>query len=327
MRFLTGWLPFVPGRYVLRGEARMHERPIGDLVDALAPIGAEIEYVEREGYPPISIRGRKMRGGIEVAVSGKISSQFVSALMLGGSTLPYGMRVRVDGLVSRPYVDLTRSVLAAFGVEVRESDGEVYEIVPGGPRCDRYVVEGDWSSASYWLAAAAATGGEIVVEGVARDSVQGDRAFVDLLSSLGCRIEWTDGGVVVRGPERLRGGSFDMNAMPDVVPTLAAIAPLAEEPVEIRNVANLRVKESDRIAVLVGELRKLGAKAEDSLDGLRIEPGWSDVPATIDPHGDHRIAMSFAIAGLARGNVSIDQERVVAKSYPGFWAALDALVG
>jgi 3-phosphoshikimate 1-carboxyvinyltransferase len=187
-------------------------------------------------------------------------------------------------------------------------------------------VEADYSSASYWFAAAAATGGRARVEGLARDSVQGDSRLLGILQQMGATVSWEDEVVVVQGPARLAGGTFNCNATPDIVPTLAAIAPLASAPVEIVDVANLRVKESDRLATITEELRRLGVRIEERPDSLRIEPGWTAEPATIATHDDHRIAMAFAVAGLVRGGVTIAEEQVVSKSYPRFWRTLDEAV-
>jgi 3-phosphoshikimate 1-carboxyvinyltransferase len=325
MRFLTGFLPFVPGRYLLRGEQRMHERPIGPLVDALRNLGGEIEYVEKEGYPPISIRGRMMRGGLSVDVDGSLSSQFVSALMMGGATLRGGMRLRVRDAVSTPYILLTAAILRQFGAEVTV-EGETISVRADALERDDYSVEGDYSSASYWMALAAVSGGRLGIEGLELDSAQGDARFIEVLREMGVSTEWTEEGVLAIEGGALHGGTFDMNDIPDTVPTLAAIAPLATSPVEIVNVANLRIKESDRIAALASELGKLGATVEEREDGLLIQPGWGDHPTVIDPHGDHRLAMAFAVAGAVRGNVSIDHEQVVSKSYPGFWRTLARLL-
>lgn len=325
MRFLTGWLPFTPGRFLLQGEARMHERPIGDLVEVLRGIGAEVEYVENEGYPPLQIRGKRMRGGFDVEIAADTSSQFASALMLGGATLPSGITLHLKSVASAPYLAITADILRAFGANVERSAATV-RVLAAKLHRDEYRVEGDYSSASYWFAAAAATGGVIAVNGLRQKSEQGDAQFLSVLERMECLIEWRDDACVVRGPARLRGGTFDCNATPDIVPTLAAIAPLAGAAVEIVNVANLRVKESDRLATVSSELRKLGASVDERPDSLRIEPGWSDEPATIETHNDHRIAMSFAIAGLARGNVTIANEQVVSKSYPRFWKTLDEVI-
>ncbi len=325
MRFFTGWLAFTPGRFLLHGEERMHQRPIGDLVDVLLQIGAEVEYVEREGFPPLRIRGKRMRGGFDVSISAATSSQFVSALMLGGATLPSGITLQIESMASGPYIDITADILEAFGARV-ERDGNRVTVRAGHLARDEYSVEGDYSSASYWFAAAAATNGTIRVRGLASPTAQGDAGFLDILAAMGCTIRVEPEQIVVTGGGTLRGGAFDCNATPDIVPTLAAIAPLAGEPVEITNVANLRVKESDRLATVTSELRRLGATVEERPDSLRIQPGWTTEPAQIATHNDHRIAMAFAIAGLARGNVTIADERVVSKSYPRFWRTLEEVV-
>src|SRR5947209_1396394 len=325
MRFLTGWLSFVPGRFLLQGEQRMHERPIGDLVEVLLSIGGEVEYVEREGYPPLRIRGKKMRGGFDVAISAETSSQFASSLMMAGATLPDGITLHLTSIASAPYLDITADILGAFGVTV-ERRGNVLRVRAARLRRDEYRVEGDYSSASYWFAAAAATRGTVRVRGLATPSAQGDAMFLDMLARMGCEIVFTDDAITVTGTFELRGGRFDCTSSPDLVPTLAAIAPLASSPVEIMNVANLRVKESDRLATITSELRRLGAIVDERADSLLIQPGWSSDPVTIETHNDHRIAMSFAIAGLARGNVTIANEQVVSKSYPRFWRTLDEVI-
>ncbi|HYS55742.1 MAG TPA: 3-phosphoshikimate 1-carboxyvinyltransferase [Thermoanaerobaculia bacterium] len=324
MRFMTGWLAFTPGRFLLHGEKRMHERPIGDLVDVLLRIGAEVEYVEREGFPPLKIRGKRMRGGFDVAISAETSSQFVSALMLGGATLPDGITLRIASIASAPYIDITAAVLADFGAMVKKS-GNVVHITPARLHRDEYRIEGDYSSAAYWFAAAAATRGTTHVRGLAHPTAQGDARFLEMLGAMGCQVI-RDDVISVVGAESLRGATFDCNSTPDIVPTLAAIAPLAESPIEIVNVANLRVKESDRLATVTQELQRLGVRVQERADALRIEPGWASGSATVDTHNDHRIAMSFAIAGLARGGVSIENEQVVSKSYPRFWRTLDEVV-
>jgi 3-phosphoshikimate 1-carboxyvinyltransferase len=333
MRFFTGWLAFTPGRFLLSGEERMHERPIGDLVDVLLQIGAEVEYVEKERYPPLRVRGKKMRGGFDVTISAETSSQFVSALMLGGATLPDGITLRIASMASGPYIDITADILSTFGARVaREGDiiniheGDIINIRAGHLDLPEYRVEGDYSSASYWFAAAAAAGGTMRVRGLSVPTAQGDSGFLDILAAMGCAVDVGAEEITVTGTPALRGGMFDCNATPDIVPTLAAIAPLASFPVEIVNVANLRVKESDRLSTVTSELRRLGATVEERPDSLLIQPGWSDEPAVIETHNDHRIAMAFAIAGLARGNVTIGKDQVVTKSYPRFWRTLDEAV-
>lgn len=326
MRFLSGWLAFTPGRFVMSGEKRMHERPIGDLVDVLMSIGAEVEYVEREGYPPLRIRGKRMRGGFDVAISAETSSQFASALMLAGASVPDGITLRLTSVASAPYLDITADILRAFGADVVRR-GDVIAVRATRLHRESYIVEGDYSSASYWFAAAAAAGGTARVRGLAHPSAQGDSRFLDILGAMGCDVTIDDDAdITLTRSEPLRGGRFDCNGTPDIVPTLAAIAPLATSAVEIVNVANLRVKESDRLATVTEELRRLGASVEERPDALVIQPGWSTKEAVVQSHNDHRIAMSFAIGGLARGGVTIAEEQVVSKSYPRFWKTLDEVV-
>lgn len=325
MRFFTGWLAFTPGRFLLHGEERMHSRPIGDLVEVLLQIGAEVEYVEKEGYPPLRIRGKRMRGGFDVTISAETSSQFVSALMLGGATLPDGITLRLSSVASGPYIDITTDILTTFGARVQR-EGDVIHVRAGQLSRAGYRVEGDYSSASYWFAAAAATAGTMRVRGLAVPTAQGDAGFLDILKAMGCNVEVSEDEITVSGPQQLNGGRFDCNATPDIVPTLAAIAPLATSDVEIVNVANLRVKESDRLATVTSELRRLGANVEERPDSLLIHPGWTAEPAGIETHNDHRIAMAFAVAGLARGSVTILKEQVVSKSYPRFWRTLEEVL-
>jgi 3-phosphoshikimate 1-carboxyvinyltransferase len=326
MRFLTGFLVFTPGRFILTGDRRMNERPIGDLVAPLSAIGCEVEYLGQPGFPPLQIRGKRMRGGFELTVDGSLSSQFVSALMMAGATLPGGIRLRISALSSRPYVEITRDILTQFGASVEQPTPDQLRVSAPRLHLGSYRVEGDYSSASYWTAAAAITAGEIVISGLRPDSPQGDRGFVDLLQATGCTYEWSGQELVFRGSARLEGGRFDCSSMPDVVPTLAAIAPLFASPVEVTNVPSLRLKESDRIAAVAEELTRLGAKAEPRDDGLLIQPGYGTGPVEIDPHQDHRLAMSFAVAGLRRGNVTIRDDAVVSKSYPQFWRTLEQVV-
>lgn len=326
MRFLTGFLVFTPGRFILTGDGRMNERPIGDLVEPLRSIGAEVEYAGEKGFPPLLIRGKRMRGGFELTVDGTLSSQFVSALMLAAATLPGGIRLRIESLSSRPYMEMTRDILIRFGARIEELGPNTFRVTAPRLSLTEYRVEGDYSSASYWLAAAAATGGEVTLRGLPAESAQGDRKFLEILRGAGCRYEWRESDLVFRGATALAGGSFDCNDFPDVVPAFAAIAPFFSSAVSITNVAHLRVKESDRLAALATELRRLGAAVSENESGLTIQPGYGTGPAEVDPHEDHRLAMSFAVAGLARGNVAIRDEQVVSKSYPQFWTTLEELI-
>jgi 3-phosphoshikimate 1-carboxyvinyltransferase len=264
-------------------------------------------------------------GGGRAVVAGDISSQFISALLMAAPAARLPSELIVSGeLVSKPYVQMTLGVMAAFGVSV-ESGLTGFRVLPGCYRACRYAIEPDASAASYFLAAAAITRGSVTVEGLSRESPQGDVAFCDLLARMGCRVRFqADRLTVVGGP--LRGIETDMRAISDTVPTLAAVALFADGPTTIRGVAHIRRKESDRIGALATELRRLGAAVEEYDDGLRIVPGELH-GATVDTYDDHRLAMSLALVGLATPGVIIKDPGCTAKTYPGFFADLAGLTG
>jgi 3-phosphoshikimate 1-carboxyvinyltransferase len=326
MRFLTALACLGHGRFRLDGSARMRERPIGALVDGLRGLGAHVGYAEREGFPPLTVLARGLVGG-EIAFERPPSSQFVSALLM---VAPYAARdvlIRIDGaLPSRPYVDMTIVVMRALAVEVLESDGRRFAVLAGQRyQGGAFAIEPDASAATYFWAAAAITGGRVTVAGLSRDSAQGDVRFVDVLEQLGCEVKAETEGLAIQGPPpgTLRGGVFDLNEMPDTVQTLAVTALFAVTPTTIRNVGNLRIKETDRLAALARELTKLGARVEVLDEGLTITPPAKPVSATIDTYDDHRMAMSFALAGLAiDGGVVIRDPGCVSKSFPGFFEVL-----
>lgn len=328
MRFLTALVTLGHGRYRLDGSDRMRERPIGPLADGLRELGAAISYEQRAGYPPLTVVTRGLLGGT-VALARPVSSQFVSALLL---VAPYASRdvmLRIDGgPTSRPYVDMTVAVMRALGVEVLCTPSADRFVVPSTQRyqAQAVTIEPDASAATYFWSAAAVCGGRVTVAGLGRDSVQGDVGFVELLARMGCAVEQTAAGLTVCGPTgRLRGIDADLSAMPDAAPTLAVVALFADGPTRIRNVANLRIKETDRLAALERELSRLGATVEPIDDGLTIHPPTRLRPATIETYNDHRMAMSFAVAGLAAGDVVIRAAECVAKSFPGFFETLGEL--
>ncbi|HEX2224429.1 MAG TPA: 3-phosphoshikimate 1-carboxyvinyltransferase [Thermoanaerobaculia bacterium] len=330
LRFLVAVLAVLPGRWRLDGVPRLRERPVGPLVDALRPLGARLESLEREGYIPLRIDGGSLRGGTTRLDAGE-SSQYLSALLMAGLRAPEPLTVEVASLVSEPYVDITLAVAAEFGGRIDAPGEGRFQVWPSELRSGRAEVEGDWSSAAYPAAAAALTGGEVVLAGLRPDSPQGDRGFLDILAAMGAEVEWREGGVAVRGRGRLRGIEADLSGLPDQVPTLAALAPFARGETLIHSVAHLRIKESDRLAAMAAELQRLGAEVEEGPDFLRIRGTWADGPAPADPvtvetYGDHRIAMSLAVTGLRRPGVAIAAPEVVSKSYPGFWDDLDRLL-
>jgi len=345
LRFLVATLTVVPGTWILDGVPRLRERPVRPLVDALRRLGARIEYLGAEGYVPLRLHGGTLGEGTTVLDAGE-SSQYLSALLMAALRAPGPVTVEVESLTSRPYVDVTLGVVAAFGGRIEESEekGErIYRVWPSpldARGAGRVRVEGDWSAAAYPAAAAALTGGEVTLEGLVRDSRQGDRRFLDLLEEMGAGVSWNEMGdeVTIRGDgsRGLRGIEADLSSMPDQVPTLAALAPFARGTTYIFNVAHLRIKESDRLEAMATELRKTGAEVEEGPDWLRIPGIWSESggdreppisPVRIDPRGDHRIAMSLALVGLRRPGIEVAAPEVVGKSYPGFWRDLDRLTG
>lgn len=324
IRFLTALVALGQGRFRLDGTPRMRQRPIADLLEALRRLGVEARSEANNGCPPVLVEARGLPGGA-AEVAGNISSQFLSGLLLAapGARSPLDLRV-VGELVSQPYVEMTLAVMRAFGVECQTEALTRFQIPVDQPYHARpYAIEPDASAASYFFAAAAATGGRVTVEGLSRDSLQGDVAFCDCLAQMGCQVEYQADAITVTGG-RLRGIDVDMNAISDTVQTLAAVALLAEGPTTVRNVGHIRHKETDRLAALAVELRKLGATVEERPDGLRIVPGPLR-PAEIDTYDDHRMAMSLAIVGLASPGVVIRDPGCTAKTYPGFFDDLRRL--
>ena len=318
-RLLMPVLALARGRFLMTGTPRMLERPVGPLVDALGQLGVKIKCVYDNGRPPVQILSNGIFKG-EVEISGKASSQFISALLLCAPLAQKDMQIKIEGtLVSKPYVDLTVDVMAAFGVMV-ERDGYSAFRVPAGQRyrpCT-YRVSGDASSASYFWAAAAVTGACITTKNIHSESRQGDMRLLEILETMGCRVIRNTDQVLIQGGA-LRGIDVDMGAMPDMVPTLAAVALFADGKTAIRNVAQLRYKESDRLSAVTQEFRKLGAHVEEFEDHLIIHGGVTLNGATVDPHDDHRIAMSLAVAGLRVPGIHIQNRSCVNKSFPSFW--------
>jgi len=315
----------------LDGVPRMRERPIGDLVDALRQQGAAIAYEKNDGYPPITIRRGGLRGG-DCSVRGETSSQFLSGLLMAAPYARDSLRLHLTStLVSQPYVTMTLAVMRAFGATAERLSADATPGGFGGYSIDhaaryqgrQYAIEPDASAASYFWAAAAVTGGTVTVEGLSRDALQGDVAFCECLARMGCLVEYDAAApaITVRGG-RLRGITADMGDISDTAQTLASVALFAEGPTTIRNIAHVRHKESDRIGDLARELRKLGAAVEEFEDGLTLTPlpsAFAYQPATLKTYRDHRMAMSFAVAGLRIDGLKILDPACTAKTYPGFW--------
>ena len=303
---------------VLTGSARMQERPIGPLADALPAIGGSVEFMDRPGYPPLRVGGR-LAGG-EVAIDGSVSSQFISSVLMAA---PYAERPVTVTIPAPPasasYLDITLAVMEAFGAKVeREGYGRLAVSSTERYRARRYTVEGDYSSASYFFAIAAVCGVKVTVKNLIPGSVQGDRRFLAALEAMGCTVTYGKDAVTVGRSGPLRGIAFDMSASPDTVQTLAAVAAVAEGPSTITGIAHLKFKESDRITGTAERLPSLGCGVDESNDSLTIRPAPLH-GGTIDPADDHRTAMSFAVLGLAIGGVTITESGCVAKSFPEFW--------
>jgi 3-phosphoshikimate 1-carboxyvinyltransferase len=324
MRFLAAMLATGQGTYRLDGVPRMRQRPMGDLIEALRQLGADIASEAGDGRPPVVLRARGLPGGT-ATVRGDVSSQFLSGLLLAA---PYARRpvtLQVDGpLVSQPYIHMTVRIMAAFGVEVARDASQRFRIAaPARYRGCHYTIEPDASAASYFWAAAAITGGEVTVDGLGTEALQGDVAFCDRLEQMGCQVVRADQHITVRGGP-LRGIHTNMNEISDTVQTLAAVALFAQGPTTITGVAHIRHKETDRIGDLARELRKLGAAVDELTDGLRIHPAPIR-PAHIATYQDHRMAMSMALVGLRTHGIAIENPQCTEKTYPGFFQDLESL--
>jgi 3-phosphoshikimate 1-carboxyvinyltransferase len=339
LRFLAAMLTLGEGDYVLDGVARMRQRPIDQLVDQLRVLGARIEYPDKEGYPPIHLRAKGLTGGGCQFADAK-SSQYISAVLMAAPYAEHPVTVSLLGPVtSEPYVVMTLRMMEQFGVAVAVHDqcGQTVSRAiqvnrgiyrsPGGA----YAIEPDASNASYFLAAAAIVpGSRVTVAGLGKGSLQGDVAFAEVLGRMGATVEWPAKGVTVAAPAegKLRGIELDMNHIPDMVQTLCVAALFAAGPTTVRNVWNLRVKETDRLAALENELRKLGATVETGKDWIKVTPPAETglKGASIATYDDHRMAMAFAVAGLRVPGVVIEDPGCTGKTYPGFFQDLDALV-
>jgi len=322
LRPLTAVLALCGGDYRLSGSPRMHERPIRDLVDALRALGARIDYLGAEGFPPLAIHPGRIAAGQRVSVRGDVSSQYLSALLLA-LPLAGGGTIEVEGdLISKPYVEITLNLMQRFGVDVRRTAWRRF-VVPGTAYVSpgKVLVEGDASSASYFLAAGAIAGGPVRVEGVGRASIQGDVRFAEVLEAMGARVALGEDWIEAEGRAPLRAFDLDLNHIPDAAMTAAAMALFADGPCVVRNIASWRVKETDRIAAMATELGKLGAGVEAGADYLKVAPRKLASGVALDTYDDHRMAMSLSLAALGGVRVRINDPECVAKTFPGYFAA------
>lgn len=323
MRPLCAALAASEGEYVLTGEPRMKERPIGHLVDALNQLGASVEYLENTDYPPVKLSGSKLTGS-KVTIDGSISSQFLTAILMIAPLLETNTEIEIDGeLVSKPYIDITLDIMARFGVKVENNNYQSFSVQGNQSyqALERYMVEGDASSASYFLAAGAIKGGEITVHGVGKLSVQGDKHFADVLEKMGAEVIWQDESIAVKG-KPLTAVDMDMNHIPDAAMTIATAALFAKGTTSIRNIYNWRVKETDRLHAMATELRKVGAVVDEGEDYISVTPPEQLIHADIDTYNDHRVAMCFSLVALSDTPVTINDPDCTAKTFPDYFEQL-----
>ncbi len=326
MRPLCAALCLGKGSYMLTGEPRMKERPIGHLVDALRQAGTKINYLESEGYPPLQIEAEGLDGG-EVEIEGAISSQFLTALLLAAPMAKKDMTITIVGeLVSKPYIDITLHIMKTFGVDVLNENYEKF-IIKGNQTykaVESFMVEGDASSASYFLAAAAIKGGTVKVTGIGKNSIQGDVSFAEVLEKMGAKVEWAEDHISVTKGE-LNAVDMDFNHIPDAAMTIATTALFAKGTTTLRNIYNWRVKETDRLFAMATELRKVGAKVEEGEDYLKITPPKQLKHAAIDTYDDHRMAMCFSLLALDPVSVTINEPECTAKTFPSYFEVLASI--
>jgi 3-phosphoshikimate 1-carboxyvinyltransferase len=323
-RFLSAFLTLGHGDYILDGEPRMRERPIGDLIDALHQLGAELEGTNH--CPPIEISANGLLGG-KTKIAGNISSQFLSALLMVAPSAKFPVEIEViTELNSKPYVDMTIAIMQEFGVEIERQGYERFVIRPSFYfPLSSYSIESDASAASYFFAAPAICGGTVRVEDISRNSTQGDIAFLDILGQMGCAINEGENFIEVTSTKSLNGVDVDMRDIPDTAQTLAAIAPFASSATRIRGIASARVKETDRVYAACSELVRLGVRVDEHNDGMTIYPCDEIRPATIQTYNDHRMAMAFSLIGLRVDGITIENPSCVSKTFPKFFEVLDSL--
>jgi 3-phosphoshikimate 1-carboxyvinyltransferase len=335
-RFLSAFLTLGNGEYLLDGEPRMRERPIGDLISALQPLGAKLGPAEVDDWsllmdyshicPPIKINASGLPGGT-TQIAGNISSQFLSALLMVAPYAQSPVEIEVvTELNSKPYVDMTLSIMSDFGVEVERDAYRFFRVPVINYKSQlNYQIESDASAASYFFAAPAICGGTVRVENISNHSKQGDIKFLEVLAQMGCRVEEVDQCMLVTGPTELQGSDVDMRDIPDTAQTLAAIAPFASSPTRIRGIASARVKETDRIHATCNELERLGIRVDEHQDGMTIYPCTDFYATTVRTYNDHRMAMAFSLIGLRVPGITIENPGCVSKTFPNFFEILEGL--
>ena len=326
LRPLTAMLALTPGDFIIDGDAYMRERPIGPLTDALQAMDVSTTSLGAAGYPPFHLRGGTLKGGA-LTLDGRLSSQYLTALLL---SLPMGAvpsTIDIDGeLVSKPYIDMTLAMMSTFGVQAGHTDYERFT-VPGNQRYQspgHFLVEGDASTASYFLAAAAIRG-DVTVHGVGRRSLQGDVAFAEVVQLMGAAVDVQDDTIRVQSTGRLRGVDIDLNHIPDAAMTVAILALFADGPTTIRNIYNWRIKETDRMTAMATELQRVGAGVATTSDSITISPPTTLLPASIETYGDHRMAMCFSLVALGDAQVIIKNPQVTSKTVPDYFRIFESL--
>lgn len=324
-RSLVSYVALGSGEFVIDGDEPMRRsRPISDLLDALRQLGVDIRSKFDNDRLPVIVRANGLKGG-KTRLDASKSSQFLTSLMLVAPYTECGIEIEIVGRLKTPYIDITVSVMEAFGANVSHDNYQFFRIEGGQQYQPReYPIEPDASTASYFFAAAAITGGRVRVTNLSMDSAQGDVHFVDVLEQMGCQVNHYDDGIELMGPDRLKGVDLDMKAISDTSLTLAAIAPFANSKVVIRNIEHTRYQETDRIHAMVTELRKLGVHVVEHLDGVEILPARI-TPAEVDTYGDHRVAMSFSLIGLKVPGIRIKNPDCVSKTFPNFFDVLATL--
>jgi len=323
-RFLSAFLTLGNGGYILDGEPRMRERPIGDLIEALQQLGVELEATNN--CPPVEIFAKGLPGG-KTKIAGNISSQFLSALLMVApyAQSPIEIELTTD-LNSKPYVDMTIAIMKEFGVEIGRQDYSKFTIHPTfySP-LSTYSIESDASAASYFFAAPAICGGTVRVENISRKSVQGDIGFLEVLQQIGCGVTESNNSITVHRPSSIVGIDIDMRDIPDTAQTLAAVAPFANSPTRIRGIASARIKETDRVHATCTELKRLGVQVEEHEDGMTIYPCQTFNPSNVQTYNDHRMAMAFSLIGLRFDGVTIENPSCVSKTFPNYFEVLETL--
>jgi len=326
LRPLTAMLALTPGDFIIDGDDYMRERPIGPLTDALNAMKVSTTYLGAAGYPPLQLRGGTLKGGA-LTLNGRLSSQYLTALLL---SLPMGAvrsTIEIEGeLVSKPYIDMTLSMMASFGVQAQHTDYQRFT-VPGNQRYQspgHFLVEGDASTASYFLAAAAIRG-DVTVHGVGRRSLQGDVAFAEVVRAMGAKVDCQDDCIRVQSTGKLRGVDVDLNHIPDAAMTVAILALFADGPTSIRNIYNWRIKETDRMTAMATELQRVGAGVTTTSDSITITPPATLLPASIEIYGDHRMAMCFSLVALGGTPVLIKNPEVTSKTVPDYFKIFESV--